>query len=101
MSTNRIITIFGRRYNKKTVLVKDLLYNIHRAFTITYPNSSELFIPISNIYFIREDTTNKSWIQFCVDERYADGNSLRYLPSGYSRTTKEGDKRTYIRKENS
>lgn len=92
----------GEDVSKQIIVVKDLLYNIpcvHRAFAITY-RSPELFIPIKNINFVREDTTSKAWIQFSVDERYANGNALRYLPSGYMQTTIQDDPHYYLRKEN-
>ena len=44
---------------KQTYIIKDLLYNIpciHRAFSITYSGSPELFVPIHNIGFVRENT---------------------------------------------
>lgn len=93
----------GEDVIKQTLIIKDLLYNIpcvHRTFAITYSGSPELFIPIKNISFVREDTTSKAWIQFSVDERYANGTALRFLPSGYKPISKEGDLNYYIRKEN-
>lgn len=89
---------------KQTYIIKDLLYNIpciHRAFSITYSGSPELFMPIHNIGFVREDTTSKAWIQFAVDDRYANIQALRYLPSGYKHTMVEGSNEYFIRKENS
>lgn len=93
----------GEDVTKKTYNIKDLLYNIpciHRTYSITYEGTPELFIPISNIRFIREDTVSKGWIEFCVDSRYANGNALRYLPKGYKRTHIEDKAHCYIRKEN-
>lgn len=89
---------------KQTYIIKDLLYNIpciHRAFSITYSGSPELFVPIHNIGFVREDTTSRAWIQFAVDDRYANIQALRYLPSGYKHTMVEGSNEYFIRKENS
>lgn len=93
----------GEDVTKQTYIIKDLLYNIpcvHRAFSITYSGSPELFIPIHNIGFIREDTTSKAWVQFAVDNRYANTQALRYLPSGYKRTIVDGSNECFIRKEN-
>lgn len=94
---------FSEEAIKQTVNIKDLLYNIpciHRTFTITY-NWPELFIPIKNLKFIREDTTSKAWIQFDVDKRYGNRISLRNIPSQYKITLEHSDKGCSVRKENS
>lgn len=86
---NELSRYLGEDVDKRTYNIKDLLYNIpciHRTFSITYSGSSELFIPINNTHFVREDSTSKAWIQFTVDPRYANGTALRYLPKGYEKT---------------
>lgn len=78
---------FGEEAAKKTYTVYDLMYNIpcvHRAFSITY-NCPELFIPIRDVKFIIDTDIKKGWVQFQVDERYANGNSLRYVPKRYEK----------------
>jgi len=88
---------------KQTYSIKDLLYNIpciHRAYCITYANSTELFIPIHSIEFVREETTSKGWIQFAVDKKYSNTRALQYLPSGFKKTIKQDSTAYYIRKEN-
>ena len=70
---NELSRYLGEDVNKKTYNIKDLLYNIpciHRTYSITYSGTPELFIPISNIRFVREDTTSKGWIEFSIDSRY-------------------------------
>ena len=87
---------FGEEACKKEYNVYDLLYNIpciHRTFAITY-NCTELFIPIQETIFMIDSKIKKGWIQCKVDERYSNGNSLRYLPKSY-------EKVTYDRKEKS
>lgn len=94
----------GEDVTKKTLNIKDLLYNIpcvHRTFAITYSGTPELFIPIKDISFIREDTTSKAWIQFSVDARYANTAALRYVPHGYKHTGNDNEPKYYMRKENS
>lgn len=102
---NELSRYLGESVEKKTYNIKDLLYNIpciHRTYSITYSGTPELFIPIRDIKFVREDTTSKAWIQFSVDSRYANGNALRYLPHGYKKTiVAENPNGCYIRKENS
>lgn len=81
----------GETCNKESHTIYDLLYNlpcIHRAFSITY-QCAELFIPISQLKFVQNCDTHKAWLQFRVDDRYANGNSLRYIPSSYERTGHE------------
>lgn len=102
---NELSRYLSEDVNKKTYNIKDLLYNIpciHRTFSITYSGSPELFIPIRDIKFVREDTTSKAWVQFKVDQRYSNGSSLRYLPSGYKKTVVNNDMQNcYVRKETS
>lgn len=100
---NELSRYLGENVDKRTYNIKDLLYNIpciHRTYSITYAGTPELFIPISNLRFVREDTTSKGWIEFCVDSRYANGTALKYLPQGYKRTHIEDKNHFYIRKEN-
>ena len=94
---------FNEEACKQTLNIKDLLYNIpciHRTFTITYPNHSELFIPINNIKFIREDSTQKAWIQFDIDSGFQNSKILKSIPTSFKRTNIECSTYTF-RKENS
>ncbi len=77
----------GEEAIKKTYSVYDLFYNIpcvHRTFSITY-NCTELFIPVRDIKFMIDSDAKKGWVQFQVDKRYANGNSLRYAPKQYEK----------------
>ena len=38
----------------------------------------------------------RGWVQFQVDERYANGNSLRYVPSRYEKDAYHSDDKHYI-----
>lgn len=90
---------FSEEAVKKNYKVYDLLYNIpcvHRAFSITY-NSPELFIPIRDIGFIVDTDTKKGWVQFQVDERYANGNSLRFAPTAYEKVDDDKETRYLMR----
>lgn len=95
----------GESVDQQTHNIKDLLYNIpyvHRSFAITYAGTTELFVPIQNLKFIREDTTSKAWIQFDLDARYANASILRYLPAGYKEIPSQSGNNTFtIRKANS
>ncbi|NBK94387.1 hypothetical protein D5278_21035 [bacterium 1XD21-13] len=79
--------------------VYDLMYNIpciHRAFSLTY-GCAELFIPIRNIKFMIDTDIRKGWVQFQVDDRYANGNSLRYVPGNYEKVKYEDNGKYLMR----
>lgn len=83
---------------KKTYTIYDLLYNIpcvHRAFSLTY-QCTELFIPIRDIKFVVDTGIKKGWVQFQVDERYANGNSLKNVPTKYEKDSYKSDDEHYI-----
>ena len=91
---------FNEELGQKTrYTVYDLLYNIpcvHRAFSITY-GCTELFIPIRDIGFIIDLDSKKGWIQFQVDDKYANGNSLRYAPNRFEKVIFNNDTRYLMR----
>lgn len=77
----------GEEAKKEEYCVYDLLYNIpciHRAFSITY-QQAELFVPIKDINFVYNPDIKKGWIQFKLDNRYANGYTLKLLPSNYEK----------------
>lgn len=65
---------FGANLSGRHVSVKDALYNlpfVHRSFTVTYRGAQELFIPIVNPHFVRQNRGNEAW--FCaeiIDDKY-------------------------------
>jgi len=74
---------------KKPYCIYDLLYNIpciHRTFSITY-KCPELFIPIRDIKFMIDTNLKKGWVQFQVDERYANGNSSKWIPKRFEKVS--------------
>lgn len=75
----------GESVAKKNYSVKDLLYNIpciHRTFVISYPESAELFIPVSKVFFDTDNCTPKNcFIRFVVDKRYSSGTVTKYIPN--------------------
>jgi len=87
---------------KKTYSVYDLLYNlacVHRAFSITY-QCTELFVPIRDVKYIVDTDAKKGWIQFLIDERYANGNSLRFAPRQFEKVNYNSDSRYFMRQKN-
>lgn len=90
---------FGEEAQKRVYTIFDLLYNIpcvHRAFSITF-GCTELFIPIRDLGFFLDMEAKKGWVQFQVDERYANGNSLRYSPCRFEKVEYNSDSRYLMR----
>lgn len=66
--------------------LKDIFYNlpyIHRAFTITYKNMAELFIPIMEPRFVFDKHQNKGWLEIKLEKEHSNRRTLRRL-QGYS-----------------
>lgn len=59
----------------------------------------KLFIPIRDIKFIVDSELKKGWVQFQVDERYANGNSLRYVPKQYEKVKYQDSTKYLMRKK--
>ena len=65
--------------------LKDVFYNIpyiHRAFTITYSNAPELFIPIIEPRFVFNKTENKGWLEVKLEPEHSNIRTLGRL-QGY------------------
>ncbi len=72
--------------NGENHTLKDILYNlqyIHRAFTLTYRNVAELFIPFQNARFVWDKSQKKAWLQIDLEERYSSKATLNKL-DGFS-----------------
>lgn len=90
---------FDEEAIKRSYTIYDLLYNIpcvHRAFSITF-GCAELFIPVRDIEFIIDLDAKKGWVQFQIDGRYANGNSLRNAPSRFEKVEYNEDSRYLMR----
>ncbi|HBJ01837.1 MAG TPA: hypothetical protein DDY89_15425 [Lysinibacillus sp.] len=53
-------------------LLRNLVY-IHRSYCLTYTSESskELFIPVEDSFFVKEDNSNECWFSAEIDEKYA------------------------------
>jgi YaaC-like protein len=63
----------------------DILFNlpfIHRAFRYTFRSHPELFIPLRNVVY-RKDDKNYIWVTARIEGRFADGRSLSTLPGQF------------------
>ena len=82
---------------KTTYTVFDLLYNlpcVHRTFTITCCDATELFIPVSDVRFDVTNTRNASlrefYLRFNIDSRYDTSAVRKYLNSQIQYATPPG-----------
>lgn len=80
--------ILEEAVDKRDYTVYDLLYNlpcVHRTFTITNRDATELFVPINNISFALTNnvdvTRREVYIRFGVDNSYDTPMTRRYLPA--------------------
>ena len=55
---------------------------IHRAYRYTFRSQPELFIPLRNIIY-RKDDHNYIWVDAKIEGRFADGRSLQTLPNEF------------------
>jgi hypothetical protein len=63
-----------------------MLYNmpfIHRAFTLTFKSSAELFIPLQEPKYVRKEDTSEAWFSACVEQKHVSSNLATVLPAGY------------------
>lgn len=91
----------GEESTRQNYSVFNLLYNlpcVHRAFSITY-GCAELFIPIRDVKYVVDTGEKKGYIQFLIDERYANGNSLRYVPEQFEKINYTNDTRCFMKKK--
>ena len=68
------------------VTLKDIFYNlpyIHRAFTLTYKNMAELFIPIIQPRFVYDKLEKKGWLEIQIEPKHSNNRTLTRL-EGYS-----------------
>ena len=79
--------ILGETPNKQTYTVYDLLYNlpcVHRTFTITNKDATELFIPITDISFEftndQDVAKREVYIRFMIDNVYDSSRMRAFLP---------------------
>lgn len=66
--------------------LKNIFYNlpyIHRAFSLTYGNSPELFVPIISPRFVWDKTRKKAWFEMKLEPEHSNKRVLGHLV-GYS-----------------
>ena len=77
-------TVTGETYN-----LRDVFYNlpfIHRAYTLTFENQAELFIPITNPQFVKIEGTDKAFFSCEIkDTKYQTNKIINSLPAAFER----------------
>lgn len=90
-------THFGVSIAGQTVTLKDVLYNIpfiHRAYTVTFRGSQNLFIPIKDGHFVRKARSAEAWFQAEIaDKKYCDSKMIA-RQRGWERD--EGNTKAFI-----
>ncbi|MGI1809694.1 YaaC family protein [Priestia sp. TGN 0903] len=69
---------------KEAFTLKDILYNlefIHRAYSMTYTNQPELYIPIEEPRFVYEKSLKKGWFEARLEPEYSNKTTMSKLPS--------------------
>ncbi len=78
---------FGEKVNvKEDYTLKNLMYNlpyIHRAYTLTYKNEAELFIPINEPKFVYDSFRGEGWFETQLEKEYSNKSTLNKL-KGFS-----------------
>lgn len=70
----------------KEFTLKDIFWQmpfIHRAFCLTYKNTTELFIPLKKQCFMRRDGSKEAWFQAEVDKRYINAHTKTVIQPGF------------------
>jgi hypothetical protein len=81
--------------------LEDILANlpfVHRAYSLTRREKSELFLALRNVAYVRHPTQDKVWLAAEVEGLDADRRVLRYLPSGFEIDEGIDDRRVIRRK---
>lgn len=84
-----LCTYLGEPCSKNKYTAKDILYNlpyIHRAYNLTFPSQSEIFIPIKNGKYVKKDGSTESWFMAEVeDKKYKNQHTINKLPTGFEK----------------
>ena len=86
-------TYFNEPVRNEDFTMKQLLQNlvfIHRVYNLTYSGSTELFIPLKNVRFLKASKVRPQrkgvrdfWLSAEFDTDIVDGNTAKGLPQGF------------------
>ena len=82
--------------------LKQIFYNIpyiHRAFTISYKNTAELFIPIVEPRFVFDKYRNKAWLEIKLEPEHSSNRTVGRLV-GYSLDKAYDNRNSYTLRRN-
>ena len=94
---------FGSPILKEEVhTLQSVLYNlpyVHRAYSLTYSNTTERFFPLTYVALMRDELSRRARLQADVPARYNSGHFIKSLPSGWEKTPSNGPDVTMRRKK--
>ncbi len=70
---------------------------IHRAYCLSYRSATELFIPLTENYFMRRDGSREAWFQAEIDRRYVNAHTERMIQPGFEIFQENG--KNFIRRK--
>ncbi|QEN06800.1 hypothetical protein EXM22_01885 [Oceanispirochaeta crateris] len=82
--------------------LKDILYNlayIHRSFCLTFPRSTELYIPIKTPTFVQDKSRKIGWVEFELCDYFKSNTIINNL-EGYSEDRFYNDKGKRVLRRN-
>ncbi len=80
--------ILGDTDHRDQYTLKQILYNlvfIHRAFVLTFPKESEMFVPLASALYVRKDGGSEAWLEIDADSKFHPQTIERNLPLGFER----------------
>lgn len=84
----------------KEISLQDIFWQIpfiHRAYCLTYKNTTELFIPILSNCFMRKDGSKEAWFQAEIAPQYINGHTKEVIEPGFEIFTK--NEKSFIRRK--
>lgn len=70
----------------KDYTLKDIFWQVpfvHRAFCLTYKQTTELFIPLLDTCFMRKDGSKEAWFQAAIKKRYISAHIQKNIQPGF------------------
>lgn len=77
----------------KNFTLRDILWQmpfIHRAYCLSYRNTTELFIPLTANCFMRKEGSKEAWFQAEIDKRYINPHTKTVIQPGFEIFTNGG-----------
>lgn len=82
-----LCALLGEKCEGEKYTAKDILYNlvfVHRAYNLTFPSQTELFIPIKNPKFVKKEGSTEAWFSAeIIDRKYQTKHTINKIPSKF------------------